>query len=120
MTLYCPQCLDVMKPLFTGHFCPNECDRLPKKSAQNNCMSAWIQVSHKMPIHLVSQLEQICYKSRKVCIWKEHNGPWGAAPRDMTHDELLTAEVAIVLTSSGAMVIKNRYGDYTIEGLQLS
>lgn len=46
MTLYCPTCTAVMKPLFSSYFCPYDCDR--KRDADRPLFAQswlWQQVS---------------------------------------------------------------------------
>lgn len=116
---YCGQCLEVMKPLFTGFFCPNDCDR--KTKAQSGCLDAWKKISARMPVHLVSQLEHVCKLNDKVVIWKEHGGRWWClSSRPMNNQEVLTADVIIALNCNEATVTKNRFGGHTIDELMFA
>lgn len=115
MTLYCPQCLDVMKPLFNSYFCPNDCDR---RSKMKGCSLGWNKIASKMPMHLVSQFEQIAAKRSKLQIFKEHEGPWGCSATPRTLHETRLLDVLIDINGERVTVIKNRYGSYDIDGLK--
>lgn len=106
--MICQECMVPMKPLFTGFFCPNDCDRPHLRVAKSD----WSEILTKMAgcHHDFFRERARLYAGRPWFIWLDQHSDWHAY-RAIDAGEIRMASLVVSIDKEGlAAVTKSRDG----------
>lgn len=110
----CPTCSGPMVPLFTGSFCPKDCDRRPPVPAWRAKLLRKISPESGPVIERAGWLDTNGAKiSRNPSGSYEYWKPSQCVPAD----SLRTAEWVVQVYGGELTVLKNRFGELTLDGI---
>jgi hypothetical protein len=113
---FCSQCLEEMKPLFVGFFCPNDCDKKTETAKDHfygDPMEAICRIIS--PVMRESFRERSRGRDGTWFAYCTGRGTWTSYHKIPEREILFDARIVLKVENHTITVIKSRYMEFSFE-----